>query len=467
MASSRQIVDGFKVLVNDPTFQSRWYSDEGIVTLLKHRYHFSGPLALDYYKLNQSLARDPILKHSYNDIHTDGRIRYQQVRKQILDSTGKKRSAYFYYMLGNGESKAKVPTLNELQGIFTNNRLRPTRSSLTVNNQRVVSPIPNVQIDDAPAIQSTYEYDYFNSKEAKNIFMPLPNESVQWTIQRRLHILEEIVNKPSKVLDLIEDVDENNSISPSKIDDYFVVCCYLYHVYLVALEEMPSKQNWKQIIIMAIDKVKSFGMNRYCHYRSIAKWHRIFRVKETLPHPNPKQSTQDPRLFVEMPEIKERIRSFCRENHESFTAKSVHQFLLLEVIPRIVDDLNAQVGDDAIVTKESLLSSLGLKSLAINTVWRYLNALGYKHGRVGQTYYTDQHESDENRRHRIQLVNKYLSLEQRMHRWVQIPESEALKLEEDENKPLMKGIFRSFVVDGKTFREYHVDVDPRVVHFLR
>ena len=105
MASARQVVEGFKLVANDPTFRSRWYSDDGIVSLLRHRYHYSGVLEVNYNKLNSSLARDSVFKHSYNDIHTDGKIRYQQVRKQIVDLSGKKRSATFYYI---GYSSAEI-----------------------------------------------------------------------------------------------------------------------------------------------------------------------------------------------------------------------------------------------------------------------------------------------------------------------------------------------------------------------
>ena len=117
MASARQIVDGFRLVGTDPTFRSRWYSDDGIVTVLQHRYHFNGALQVDYSKLNTSLARDSVFKHSYNDIHTDGTIRYQQIRKQIVDYSGKKRSATFY---SPGELPCCRRELRSSEKIFEN-----------------------------------------------------------------------------------------------------------------------------------------------------------------------------------------------------------------------------------------------------------------------------------------------------------------------------------------------------------
>ena len=121
MASSKQIVDGFKQAVTDTSLSGCWLSDEVVVSLLRYRYHFSGLRFVDCNQLNASLSRDTIFKHSYNDIHTDGLIRYQQVRKQILDLNGRKRTATFYYVLKVGQNKVEVPTQTELQRIYDNN----------------------------------------------------------------------------------------------------------------------------------------------------------------------------------------------------------------------------------------------------------------------------------------------------------------------------------------------------------
>ena len=49
----------------------------------------------------------------------------------------------------------------------------------------------------------------------------MADESVEWAIRRRIDSFEEVVNNPSKVLEMIDDT-ETHPITTSKQDKYYI-----------------------------------------------------------------------------------------------------------------------------------------------------------------------------------------------------------------------------------------------------
>ena len=217
MVESYLVVSAFSEVGRTQCYQSKWWSDDGLVSILQHRYHFSGPLEVNYNKLNTSLARDSVFKHTRNEIHEseDGSVRYLTIKKRITYDGNKRRYATFYYIFGSNESlKPLIPTVGAFQDIFNKHRVRKTRSGTP---RCVTPPIDNRDVelnndDEVAAIASQVapqrfiSTKYFDSTEARKLFCPLDSqESVEWAIQRRLSIFENIINNPSTVGDIIEE----------------------------------------------------------------------------------------------------------------------------------------------------------------------------------------------------------------------------------------------------------------------
>ena len=83
--------------------------------------------------------------------------------------------------------------------------------------------------------------------------------------------------------------------------------------------------------------------------------------------------------------------------------------------------------------------------------------IGFNYDERKKTYFTDRHESMENRKYRKEYIKQYFSFELYTYRWVQITDECGDALERDENVKLLKNIYHSFERDNIKMREYHVD----------
>ena len=83
--------------------------------------------------------------------------------------------------------------------------------------------------------------------------------------------------------------------------------------------------------------------------------------------------------------------------------------------------------------------------------------LGFKYEAQKKGYYVDGHEKPATVEYRWSFVQRYLSYERRMFRWIQIPLLEALKLEEDGKVPKHTGYWYQDSTTGDAIVEYHVD----------
>ena len=74
------------------------------------------------------------------------------------------------------------------------------------------------------------------------------------------------------------------------------------------------------------------------------------------------------------------------------------------------------------------------------TVWKWMQNIGFTYDERRKSYFSDKHEA---KRMFCQgrSLKFFFDLERRMHRWVQIPESLAIEMEEDNKKPLMRDFF--------------------------
>ena len=136
-------------------------------------------------------------------------------KKNIIDNNKKRRFATFYYLFGPNEtSKPLIPTNKTFQVIYDRQNHRSLRSATRCSSPNNVEAIldNNTENDtistEIPSLPLHISVKYFDSKDARNLFNPSPTESVEWAIQRRLNIFEEILNNPSKVVDVIEDSHE-------------------------------------------------------------------------------------------------------------------------------------------------------------------------------------------------------------------------------------------------------------------
>ena len=108
-----------------------------------------------------------------------------------------------------------------------------------------------------------------------------------------------------------------------------------------------------------------------------------------------------------------------------------------------------------------LLSHYTIKPPSYTTVLRWVHYLGFKQDKMKKSYYVDGHEHEDQKRHRSEFTNKYLTqLEARSHRWVQMStdQAEIIKLSLPANDPLLSTGYIYSDPDTATHHvEFHVD----------
>ena len=95
--------------------------------------------------------------------------------------------------------------------------------------------------------------------------------------------------------------------------------------------------------------------------------------------------------------------------------------MLFEAGPEMIDDMPSY---------EELLSMLDLKTVCINTVYKWIKDLGFHYDVNKRCYYTDGHErSDVVEDREDRFLDSYFNYEIQSHRWVQLIELDAIQLE--------------------------------------
>ena len=93
----------------------------------------------------------------------------------------------------------------------------------------------------------------------------------------------------------------------------------------------------------------------------------------------------------------------------------------------------------------------------MNTIWRWLRYYGFTYDVNKRSYYTDGHERDDVVKDRDKIfLGEYFGYELRAHCWVQISESTAIALEK-EHKNFPRNVSYKYLVEGRHYREYHID----------
>ena len=93
------------------------------------------------------------------------------------------------------------------------------------------------------------------------------------------------------------------------------------------------------------------------------------------------------------------------------------------------------------LSQECFLQIFGLKNVSNTIVQKWMQNIGFTYDERRKSYFSDKHEDKENILSRKKFIKKYFDLERRTHRWVQIPESLAIEMEGDNEKPLMRDFF--------------------------
>jgi hypothetical protein len=263
------------------------------------------------------------------------------------------------------------------------------------------------------------------------------------------------------------------------VDDINIYFKYFYMklAYEKATKFMDRKDGnrltFTQCCQGVIRECASVGIDNIKRCESLMEWNRHFRDYEKLENPNRHEKQEFvPMLFKIFPDMKERIHEHLSKTLETLSTNYFHQYLLDELLPKLVEEHNSDIelnstGEEPL-TVEAVLKTANLKTLCRETAFKYLKSLGYKWSKHRKNYYNDGHEKEENVKARQTYIKRYLQYEIQSYRWVQITESVATDLENDEKQPLMSNISYNYVDENNMLmQEYHIDCHPEFMNYVQ
>ena len=370
-----------------------------------------------------------------------------------------------------------------------------------------------------PALSAIAEQRYWDSPEAKKLFLGNSNDSrdVVEVLEERIERLQQANRSVNGWKDLVDKHDKDNLCSPY---DVFIIrqrCSILCLAYTVALEEMNSMK-WqsgcceKALWVGSLMGIEAAATTA----KAVAGWNILLRAnREHFPQPNPRLH-KDKRPLPELleyfqEEISHPWQQYCIENLADLSVEMARDELVSRIIPRVFaatkekqndvrhmsvndedEDEDEQEDNDnnnggeneqgkdngndhdnnkkkRLLKQDCLLNAYIGSPISLSTTWRWLRRLGFSYDARKKTFFVDGHEREDVVFRRNEFCKEYLTkIERRCHRWIQVTK-ETVERWRREKKPSefndnAKGYsYRS--ADGIEMVEFHVD-DHDFLHDL-
>jgi DNA-binding transcriptional regulator YhcF (GntR family) len=357
--------------------------------------------------------------------------------------------------LSNGlQSKKRklVPPPNE-------SGLKPSEA-LALENKSLFSTIDNVLTSSSDCHRPPTKLDYFDSPEARLLFAMPEDESTRQSINVQIGILQ-AANDGDKgyisVLDGGEEIDEDTLTERFK-HNLRQKCQILTLALQLALEQMNG-WTWTKCCEMSVKVANRMGISITKNADTVKRWYRHFREKRKFIVSVRQKHNLPP--FLELnPDVCSAIKKYACSNLNRLSVEAVVEYIHHTVLPQIArnemeENNNLHIGEEEM--KKIILQCYGLTKLCPSTVYKWMKQLGFKYEPQRKGYYVDGHEKPATIAYRKDFVQRYLTEEVQMFRWIQITEEEAVRLEEMGVIKPNAGYRYNQPLTGLPMREYHVD----------
>ena len=385
------------------------------------------------------------------------------------------------------ELRKNIPSasISPSASVAPSSAITPSAAAVAPTTTATITPAPAIISPSAAVAPSTpvtsrateipappLSSSYWDSPQARHLFQPRPEESVEACLQRRVDVLNSIFNDWSKLSEVIEGGEETVSeLSDHQKQRLVHKCLYLRIAYEKALFGMGSGVvSWTKCTELTVKETKQFGLTTFCRPRSIAEMNQDFRTMEFFSVPyGVSNGFQGAELFQIFPEAQRMLLAWGKKNLERLNAETAREYLLSEVIPACREICNEELQQHGYppFMPDEFMKFCRLKTLSVTTAWRWLRQLGFAYSKNEKCYYTDRHELAENVRYRLKFIRRYFEHELRCFCWVQLTEAQGAALEQLEKKPLKQGLGHSYAdANGLQMREFHVDCHDGLHEFI-
>ena len=289
---------------------------------------------------------------------------------------------------------------------------------------------------------------YYVSTEAKNIFCPRTGETAYDAIQECINICDAVHNSLVPYSFVIDGHDADDYMSDYAISKTRAKCYFIANALRERLDHCRSELDWRGCCKAAVMKLKKTGNKWANNADAVMGWYRQFRTERKFPNPSKGKAALPPFLQAN-PEAVLRIQAYGRENLSDLSSKLIMDYIHDTLIPKMMEK-------EKITSKAEYLKRYHLTKLCPRTVINWMHALGFRYEKQAKTYYTDGHEKVGTVRYRWKFIARYLLMEKRMHRWIQITKSEAMELAKE--YPILTLVGYDYKDNtGQEMVEYHVD----------
>jgi hypothetical protein len=157
------------------------------------------------------------------------------------------------------------------------------------------------------------------------------------------------------------------------------------------------------------------------------------------------------------------MKEYGHENLSELSVEMMHTYLHDMIIKSLVmerldgKEARSDRTSEYEFEKLQLLKEYGLNCLSHTMTYRWMLLLGFRHETRRKGYYVDGHERKATIEYRWDFCEKYLSLEKKMFRWIQIPLEEAERLQALGKLTNGSGYKCTDELTGERMVEYHVD----------
>ena len=415
--------------------------------------------------------------------------------RQSYRPRGKTRTLCFFCVLNKGDVPPTPPSgkkwfdnITSLQylhySIETRNKTLyfKTESNYTYEISDVINinksydeKAPKRQKINPPKQQSTQQsetpiVDYWQSKNASNLFRPTPNETdALVAINAQIEILLRANESPTSIYSVLTCKHTNQSLCEDDSWDLTVHQTWSIRQKMsiilaslnIAKEKMETVQNWDECCSEALSSMKKLGVvTKITNARTVRNWYCEFREMRKFPIIKYGQKNLPP-FLAQNDDIKQRIVQYGREQLSELTCEFLLEYIHDSILPVMVEE---QKDEEEIKEckciedkKKVILKQYGLTCICPQTIYNWMKLLGFKYGTRKKGYYVDGHERPATVAYRYNFVSRYLSRERQMHRWIQIPLARSIELEENKDVPIGSGHSYSCSRTGNKMVEYHVD----------
>ena len=332
------------------------------------------------------------------------------------------------------------------------------------------------RLNESTVLELESEQYYWKSPEAAKLFLGIDGNSkknrkqvpddgenttacdnvdIEHIMSDRIKVFKSVQKEVDGWKKIVFTHDVKDACSPTDVFILRQKSLFLCRAYEVALDKMPFA-TWNDCCQQAINELSVYGFTLATSSRTIATWNLSFRKSAMFPHPNPLVASgiavESP-IFTTFPEAKGKLVDFARENLDTLSVDSLHAFVTDDLLPFVISRASDDEDDDA--PTKRMIRRWQVKPPSPVTAWRWLRSCGFSYNSTKKSFYVDGHERVENKLHRRQFVDTFLTKwEPRCHRWIQVPLQDlpGMGLSLDN---VRGGYF--YKVDGIDMVECHVD----------